>query len=203
MPDHYETLGVPRDADVGEIRKAFQKKARENHPDKGGKNGDMTAINKAWATLKDPDSRRNYDATGQDKGPAQSREQRIQNLVMMVFSEVLQKDVRSNSKGYCLNLLNTKRQEILHVQSGIKDKLKALESWRKRVRVKAKTNAFLMVIDQQIQMCRLQLESLQQDLELMDAAILEVGLYEFDEDGVPQPPLNRSFFVTFTDSSAV
>ena len=31
--DYYEALGVPRDADLDRIKKAYRKLARENHPD--------------------------------------------------------------------------------------------------------------------------------------------------------------------------
>jgi DnaJ family protein A protein 2 len=32
----YQVLGVPKDADEAEIRKAYKKLALKNHPDKGG-----------------------------------------------------------------------------------------------------------------------------------------------------------------------
>ena len=68
--DYYETLGVPRSASQADIKKAFRKLARENHPDK--KPGDKTAearfksVNEANAVLSDPDKRKKYDRLGKD-----------------------------------------------------------------------------------------------------------------------------------------
>ena len=68
--DYYQTLGVPRGASQADIKKAFRKLARENHPDK--KPGDKTAeqrfkqINEAHAVLSDPDKRKKYDRLGKD-----------------------------------------------------------------------------------------------------------------------------------------
>jgi DnaJ-class molecular chaperone len=68
--DYYETLGVPRSASQADIKKAFRKLARENHPDK--KPGDKTAeqrfkaVNEAHAVLSDPDKRKKYDRLGKD-----------------------------------------------------------------------------------------------------------------------------------------
>ncbi|HUQ78498.1 MAG TPA: J domain-containing protein [Patescibacteria group bacterium] len=68
--DYYQTLGVPRTASPADIKKAFRKLARENHPDK--KPGDKTAeqrfkaVNEANAVLSDADKRKKYDRLGKD-----------------------------------------------------------------------------------------------------------------------------------------
>ena len=68
--DYYQTLGVQRAASQADIKKAFRKLARENHPDK--KPGDKAAearfkaVNEANAVLADPDKRRKYDRLGKD-----------------------------------------------------------------------------------------------------------------------------------------
>ncbi|MEM1243646.1 MAG: DnaJ domain-containing protein [Pseudomonadota bacterium] len=70
MPDHYETLGVSKDASQGEIKKSYYKQAREHHPDKQTDPAKKSAaeekfkgINEAYATLSDPDKRQAYDNT--------------------------------------------------------------------------------------------------------------------------------------------
>ena len=68
--DFYEALGVKRDATAEQIRKAFKKIARENHPD--AKPNDPTAAERfkeaaeAYDVLGDPEKRKKYDQFGAD-----------------------------------------------------------------------------------------------------------------------------------------
>jgi curved DNA-binding protein len=64
--DYYRILGVPRNADADEIKRAFRRLAREHHPDvarnPAGAEGRFKEINEAYEVLGDPDRRRRYDA---------------------------------------------------------------------------------------------------------------------------------------------
>jgi curved DNA-binding protein len=68
--DYYEVLGVPRDADTEDIRRAYRKLARENHPDI---NKDPEAedrfkeISEAYEVLRDEERRRQYDRVGRHR----------------------------------------------------------------------------------------------------------------------------------------
>ncbi|HVL54100.1 MAG TPA: DnaJ domain-containing protein, partial [Vitreimonas sp.] len=68
--DYYRILGLPRTASQAEIKKAFRKLARQNHPDI--KPGDAAAeqrfkdVNEAHAVLGDPEKRRQYDELGEN-----------------------------------------------------------------------------------------------------------------------------------------
>jgi curved DNA-binding protein CbpA len=60
--DLYSVFGVDSHADVAEIRSAYRRLARHNHPDAGGDERVMIVLNKAWAILRDPERRIAYDA---------------------------------------------------------------------------------------------------------------------------------------------
>lgn len=66
--DYYRALGVPRDADVEQIKKAYRKLARQYHPDVS-KAADAEEKFKdaaeAYATLKNSEKRAAYDLLGQ------------------------------------------------------------------------------------------------------------------------------------------
>ena len=59
--DYYNTLEVESTATDEVIKSAFKKKAKLTHPDAGGSEEDFKKINEAYAILKDPQKRAEYD----------------------------------------------------------------------------------------------------------------------------------------------
>lgn len=60
----YKDLGIAKTASPADIRKAYTKLARENHPDKGGDPAVFQRISNAYEVLKDDEKRRVYDEHG-------------------------------------------------------------------------------------------------------------------------------------------
>ena len=69
VANYYDVLGVPRNADITTIKKAFKKLSLKYHPDKNKQNPEkakerFTEIVNAYETLKDPEKRKQYDRSG-------------------------------------------------------------------------------------------------------------------------------------------
>ena len=67
--DYYQILGVSRDAETSDIKKAYRKLARKYHPDVNqdvGAEEKFKQANEAYEVLKDTDKRQAYDRFGSD-----------------------------------------------------------------------------------------------------------------------------------------
>ena len=61
MTDHYQILGVAKNATPDELKKAYRRLASIHHPDKGGDTAEFQKIQVAYDILSDPQKRQQYD----------------------------------------------------------------------------------------------------------------------------------------------
>lgn len=61
MNDPYNILGVSRSSNDAEIKSAYRKLAKQHHPDIGGDQDKFSEINGAYDSIKDQQSRQNFD----------------------------------------------------------------------------------------------------------------------------------------------
>lgn len=64
--DYYEILGAGEDASPRELERLYKRQAHKRHPDRGGSDEDMKALNEAYQVLRNDKSRREYDARRRD-----------------------------------------------------------------------------------------------------------------------------------------
>ena len=65
---------MPRDATDDDVRRAYQRLAREHHPDReGGADDAFLGVQRAWEALRDPAARREYDQRLRAKESATSQ----------------------------------------------------------------------------------------------------------------------------------
>jgi DnaJ family protein C protein 3 len=79
--DYYKVLGVARDADERDIKKAMRREAKKFHPDKAAAQGipkdeaekKMAAVNEAYEVLSDPELRARFDRGDDPNDPMSGR----------------------------------------------------------------------------------------------------------------------------------
>lgn len=62
--DYYSTLGLPKNADSEDIKKAYRSMAMKHHPDRGGDEKRFKEVEEAYRTLSDPRKKEIYDLGG-------------------------------------------------------------------------------------------------------------------------------------------
>lgn len=85
----YDELGVDQNASEEEIKKAYKRRAKKTHPDKGGSEEEFKKTNQAYLVLSNPKRRERYDETGD---MSEDREiddtlQRISELFFFVLDQ--------------------------------------------------------------------------------------------------------------------
>ena len=69
MKDYYAILGISKDANSEDVKKAFRKLAQQYHPDKkGGDEARFKEVSEAYSILSDSKKRAEYDAYGRTYG---------------------------------------------------------------------------------------------------------------------------------------
>jgi hypothetical protein len=61
-PNYYDVLGANETASPREIERLYKRLAHQRHPDRGGTEEDMKALNEAYQVLHDETKRKEYDS---------------------------------------------------------------------------------------------------------------------------------------------
>lgn len=104
--DYYEILGVSRDADADAIKKAYRRRAMENHPDRNPGDAEAEARFKeaaeAYEVLSDPQKRARYDRFGREGVGGAGRQSAPFNDISDIFaafSDIFGQDPRFGGFG--------------------------------------------------------------------------------------------------------
>lgn len=117
MKTLYEMLGVAVDATEAQIKRAYRKHAKKNHPDRGGDADKFREVTHAYEVLTDPVRRKRYDETGQGGDPKQAEAVQKQ---MVMMSQIIIQAIQANPMG-CnpiqsgRDILNSKIQQLKRV----------------------------------------------------------------------------------------
>jgi curved DNA-binding protein CbpA len=160
MTKLYDTLGVLPDSDDATIKKAYRRKARKVHPDRGGSDKEMAEVNRAYAVLIDPRSRARYDETGDDEAPRSA--DRVLAILAETFMAMLQKDVKREHMAWCVGFLRSQKNEVSNKIGGMVKAIEYLSAKKKDLKHKGQgANVYVSTIDHELR----RLEGAKADLE--------------------------------------
>lgn len=107
MKNYYEMLSVSREATSEQIKKAYLRKAKKLHPDKGGNSDEFNEVKKAFDVLYNEDTRKEYDETGEVKDKPNQKEDDITfindsfvQIVSATYQEIINVDYIKKTKDY-------------------------------------------------------------------------------------------------------
>lgn len=185
--DHYDALGVPRDADEATIKRAYRKKRSGGaHPDRGGDNQAMIALNIAYENLIDPEKRSYYDSTGQNK-PVDSLELQAMQLIIAVMGPLLE-NAADNLELIVVarNNIQQQIQQFNQQARNIPGLIKKLEQRRPRIKRKGPgVNFIIQSIDAKI------LDYHQIESKIAEAIRVHDRAYQILEDFSYEVPIQQ------------
>jgi len=167
MRDHYETLGVSREATAAEIKAAFRKLARKHHPDKNPGDDGATEryqrVQRAYDVLSDEESRASYDQTGSDQ-KATPLDLRARNVMARIWSAYV---MQANPGVKPLNFMRESLTSWIDQAERNIRRLTQVASHRGKLRMKTSDaeNLFECVLDQLEWQADEQLPQLQAELQ--------------------------------------
>ena len=178
MANHYDTLGIKKDAPPEAVKRAYKRKASQAHPDKGGSDSAMADVNRAFEVLGDPVRRLKYDQVGDDT-PERPQEEEARELLMHTLSQALANGAESLVNRARIDLAAMRGKMTSNRAEGAMA-ARNLQKRRSRIRAKSGQNLVHALIDQQVAQIEAQLVHLDRGISVATAAIAMLDNYEED-----------------------
>lgn len=187
MENLYKILGIGKGASQEGIKKAYRKKVKELHPDKGGNAIKFQEVQFAYDLLSNKEKREIYDSTGSIE-EAQSGIDKlgIDCLARLVKEEFDKKDNKDLLiASVLIDVHNEIKRRIMELENKIKyeeEREKSFQTLRKRIKTKRKKqkNVIREVIDGEINYCREGAIKLKQNIKIYKKALQCLDYYEHD-----------------------
>jgi curved DNA-binding protein CbpA len=177
--NHYDALGVPKNADEAAIKKAYKRKAREHHPDKGGDSRAMVAVNRAYETLSNKRKREYYDVSGEEEKLTTPEQQALQTIYQIMLSLAGQVEEQFDFVDAIVQNLRNNRDTIARKKPQLEKAMRKIENQRKCIRRKGGGENLLdRAFAQQVDAITQQLADLPAAVAICDRALTIMKDYE-------------------------
>lgn len=193
----YDTLGVDKTASEKEIKEAYKKKAKKNHPDKGGSSEEMALINRAYDILGDKERREKYDTTGSEENSS------FENKFFQFVNEIFMQLINTVTEPDTTDVIGAFKTQIRQIISKFKNKQKEnkekkikLEKIIKRIKTK-KDNTLITVLNGHLTDCDNAINGIENELAFLNQCLSIVNFYYYDYEEKPKEeyqPFERIIF---------
>ena len=186
----YEILGVPRDATLAQIRKAYRTLAKTMHPDVGGDAAHFERLKGAAELLADPARRKVFDETGewQEKQPDNDHRP-VMLLLAQAFDQVISGTQDPSKVDFVLEmatLLGNRRNNIEKGRRELPQMAAKLRKLRGRFRRKRKhqgePNYLESLVNSRVQAVEAQLTRMEEEDALTLKAMKVLDTFSFMVD---------------------
>lgn len=195
--DPYSIIGVSQTATQAQIKRAFKKRAKEAHPDKGGSAEAMAELNDAYAILTDVGKRENWDkyksrgfATMSTEGEQIAEQQAM--MTQLLIGALQKNEGRLDLvdlRQYILDELQKQRHNLDKQEKDENKKLEVFNNVRTRWVVTAGSfNYMVAAIDSQIILVENAIKACQslREINTRVTAAVMTHKYNFDERKSPE-----------------
>lgn len=196
MKDLYKSLGATDTCTEQELRDAYKRSVKINHPDAGGDAEQFHKVQHAYMVLRDPKRREEYDKTGQDPGAEVDNEQAV---ILTVISQMLEQFVMAGEQVIYSDLIFQMTAKIRNdaleheklVANNNRSKVQ-IERLMKRFKKKSKASPDLIMLafTGQLNLIANNERVLAEAKKQRDAVLLALSDYEFAVE-----PQQRSAYV--------
>ncbi len=185
MQDHYETLGVKRNATDQQLKDAYRDKVKENHPDKDGGDEELFKIlSNAYTVLMDPQRRKFYDNTGSEMKPGEF-ERKAGALLQQLFQLIVSQNGLENI--IHLDIIKMINQQIDKGMTELKKKIDKAKKSRtmirkilKRIKHKNKKNPISLMLKHEAKKHSESITQTHQEMEVGKRSRKMLKEYGFD-----------------------
>lgn len=193
MPDNlYDDLGVPKDASPDDIKRAYRKRAKQDHPDAGGDAERFAKVGRAYMVLSDPERRKRYDETGHTEPKRDDTLEKIASIIAGKLASIMGNerfDWRTRDLGRAI--IKEINRDIAEKQAQIaagRLELKDARELRRRFTYKGnKTDVIDGILGQRVQGLEHAIDGLKRRVQGLEDARTYVDDYGYQVDQSEQP----------------